>query len=87
MGSAAAWALSERGADVTVYEQFDSVDHERGSSHGRTRIYRLAYPHAHWVRLMEEALEGWDALGGDVLQEVAAAVSYTHLTLPTICSV
>jgi len=70
MGSAAAWALSERGADVTVYEQFDSVDHERGSSHGRTRIYRLAYPDAHWVRLMEEALEGWDALGGDVLQEV-----------------
>jgi glycine/D-amino acid oxidase-like deaminating enzyme len=30
MGSATAWALRERGADVTVYEQFDDVDHPRG---------------------------------------------------------
>jgi len=67
MGSAAAWALRERGADVTVYEQFDDVDHARGSSHGRTRIYRLAYPDEQWVRLMEEALDGWRDLGGDVL--------------------
>jgi sarcosine oxidase len=67
MGSATAWALRERGADVVVYEQFDSVDHERGSSHGRTRIYRLAYPDVQWVRLMEEALDGWRDLGGDVL--------------------
>jgi sarcosine oxidase len=70
MGSATAWALRERGADVTVYEQFDTVDHERGSSHGRTRIYRLAYPDEQWVRLMEEALEGWRALGADVLTEL-----------------
>jgi sarcosine oxidase len=67
MGSAAAWALRERGADVTVYEQFDTVDHERGSSHGRTRIYRLAYPDEEWVRLMEEALDGWRALDAEVL--------------------
>ena len=50
MGCAAAWALTERGADVTVLEQFD-LDHARGSSHGRSRIVRLAYPEAHWVRL------------------------------------
>ena len=37
MGSATAWALRERGADVTVYEQFPDVEHDRGSSHGRTR--------------------------------------------------
>ena len=43
MGCASAWALSERGADVTVYEQF-GLDHDRGSSHGRTRIFRIAYP-------------------------------------------
>jgi glycine/D-amino acid oxidase-like deaminating enzyme len=67
MGSATAWALRERGAEVTVYEQFDTVEHERGSSHGRTRIYRLAYPHDEWVHLMEEALEGWRDLGADVL--------------------
>ncbi|MHB8469456.1 MAG: FAD-dependent oxidoreductase [Gaiellaceae bacterium] len=58
VGSATAWVLAERGADVTVYEQFD-LDHERGSSHGRTRIVRLAYQQAEWVRLAVEALAGW----------------------------
>jgi sarcosine oxidase len=61
MGSATAWALAERGADVTLYEQFDP-GHTRGSSHGRTRIFRLAYPEAHWVALAEEALAGWREL-------------------------
>jgi sarcosine oxidase len=67
MGSATAWALRERGADVTVYEQFDDVDHDRGSSHGRTRIFRLAYPQDEWVRLAAEALAGWSDLGEDLL--------------------
>ena len=61
MGCAAAWALAERGADVTLIEQFE-LDHARGSSHGRTRIFRLAYPEAHWVQLAEEALAGWREL-------------------------
>ncbi|HXY80794.1 MAG TPA: FAD-dependent oxidoreductase [Gaiellaceae bacterium] len=61
MGCAAAWALAERGADVTVLEQFD-LDHVRGSSHGRTRIVRLAYPAPHWVRLAAEAMAGWREL-------------------------
>ena len=34
----------------------------RGSSHGRTRIFRLAYPEAKWVRLAQEALAGWREL-------------------------
>jgi sarcosine oxidase len=70
MGCAAAWALADRGADVTLIEQFD-LDHDRGSSHGRTRIFRLAYPEPHWVQLAEEALSGWRELeqqaGYDVL--------------------
>ena len=61
MGRAAAWALTGRGADVTVFEQFD-LDHVRGSSHGRSRIVRLAYPEAHWVRLAAEAMAGWREL-------------------------
>jgi sarcosine oxidase len=67
MGSATAWALRERGVVVTMYEQFDSVDHDRGSSHGRTRIFRLAYPQDEWVQLAQEALDGWADLGDDVL--------------------
>jgi sarcosine oxidase len=61
MGAAAAWQLARRGADVTVYEQFD-LDHTRGSSHGRSRIVRLSYPDPEWVRLALEARTGWHVL-------------------------
>jgi sarcosine oxidase len=61
MGCAAAWALTERGVDVTVLEQFE-LEHTRGSSHGRTRIVRVAYPEPEWVRLAEEAMRGWREL-------------------------
>ena len=50
MGAATAWQLARRGADVVVHEQFEP-DHARGSSHGRSRIVRLAYPDPEWVRL------------------------------------
>jgi sarcosine oxidase len=58
MGCATAWALAERGADVRLIEQFEP-GHAQGSSHGRTRIVRLAYPDPAWVELAEQALEGW----------------------------
>jgi sarcosine oxidase len=66
MGCATAWALRERGADVTVHEQFE-LDHDRGSSHGRTRIFRVAYPDVDWVRFAQEAYAGWLDLDPDVL--------------------
>jgi len=58
MGCAAAWALSERGAEVTVHEQFE-LDHTHGSSHGRSRIFRIAYPEPYWIRYAQEAYAGW----------------------------
>ena len=58
MGCAAAWALRERGADVTVHEQFE-LDTRRGSSHGRSRIFRIAYPDPYWIRFAQEAHTGW----------------------------
>ena len=61
MGLATARALSRAGSEVVVYEQFER-GHARGSSHGRSRIFRLAYPEAHWVRLAQEALAGWREL-------------------------
>lgn len=57
-GCAAAWALRQRGADVRLVDQFEP-GHSRGSSHGRARIFRLAYPEERWVELAEEALAGW----------------------------
>jgi len=60
-GCAAAWALRKRGVDVTLVDQF-APGHTHGSSHGRSRIFRLAYPEQHWVELAEEALTGWREL-------------------------
>jgi sarcosine oxidase len=63
-GVAAAYALASAGDEVTLYEQF-RLGHTRGSSHGASRIFRLAYPDPEWVRLAQEALPGWRALEAD----------------------
>jgi sarcosine oxidase len=60
-GTAAARALGERGAETVLFEQF-VVGHRRGSSHGETRMFRLAYPEPDYVRLAQRALESWRAL-------------------------
>jgi len=60
-GLATAWALRRAGHDAVVYEQFE-LGHARGSSHGRSRIFRLAYPEVEWVRLAQDALAGWREL-------------------------
>jgi sarcosine oxidase len=59
-GAAAAYHLAARGS-VLVLEQFDFL-HERGSSHGGSRIFRHAYEDARYVRLAVAADAGWTAL-------------------------
>ena len=61
MGSATAYALAREGHEVTVYEQFE-VGHTRGSSHGRSRIVRLAYPDLEFVELAKKSFAGWREL-------------------------
>ncbi len=61
MGSAAAWQLAARGADVVLLEQFDP-QHNNGSSHGSSRILRLAYPDALYVELAARAEQLWRSL-------------------------
>jgi sarcosine oxidase len=58
IGLATARALVGSGREVLVLEQF-RLGHDRGSSHGATRIFRLAYDEAEWVRLAQEALPLW----------------------------
>jgi sarcosine oxidase len=60
-GAASAWALSRRGLDVVLVEQF-GLGHARGGSHGATRIFRLSYAEAEYVRLAQDALAGWRRL-------------------------
>ena len=61
MGLATGRALQRRGHEVVVYEQFEP-GHNRGSSHGRSRIFRLAYAEEEYVRLAQEALGLWREL-------------------------
>ena len=62
MGSAALYHLARRGQRVLGLERFD-VLHEHGSSHGYTRIIRLAYfEHPDYVPLVRRAYELWREL-------------------------
>jgi sarcosine oxidase len=69
MGSAAAWWLARRGVRVGVYEQFEPL-HERGSSHGGSRIFRLAYPDRRYVAMATEALGLWRELEDDAGEQL-----------------
>lgn len=61
MGAATAWALAAQGREPLVLERF-RVGHDRGSSHGPTRIFRLSYHHPDYVRMARRALEAWREL-------------------------
>jgi glycine/D-amino acid oxidase-like deaminating enzyme len=65
MGSAALLHLSRRGLRAIGIEQFEP-GHDRGSSHGETRIIRLGYfEHPSYVPLVRSALALWRALEHD----------------------
>ena len=59
MGSAACWQLARRGQRVLGLERFD-IPHAEGSSHGVTRIIRLAYyEDPAYVPLLQRAFALW----------------------------
>jgi sarcosine oxidase len=65
MGSAAAYHLAQRGNRVLGIEQFTPA-HEKGSSHGSSRIIRQAYhEHPDYVPLVLRAYELWERLEHD----------------------
>ena len=70
VGSAAAFHLARRGAKVLALDRF-APPHDRGSSHGHSRIIRRAYyEHPDYVPLLLRAWELWaelEALSGEAL--------------------
>ncbi len=65
MGGAALYHLAKRGASVMGIEQFE-IGHDRGSSHGRTRIMRRAYfEHPDYVPLVDRSHVMWAALADE----------------------
>src|ERR687898_1992844 len=77
MGSAACYHLARRGLRTLGLERFD-IPHTMGSSHGITRIIRLAYyEHPSYVPLLLRAFELWDELereSGHHLLEVTGTI-------------
>ncbi|MGH2778269.1 MAG: FAD-dependent oxidoreductase, partial [Actinomycetota bacterium] len=60
MGSATSYALAHSGLSVNLVEQFDP-GHNRGSSHGSSRIFRFSYPDPMYVEMAQESLSLWRA--------------------------
>lgn len=70
MGAATAWHLARRGQRVLGLEQYGFV-HDRGSSHGATRIIRMAYfEHPDYVPLLKLAYAGWEELAEETDEEL-----------------
>ena len=69
MGSATAWHLARRGRPVALLERFEP-GHVRGSSHGGSRIFRLAYDDPQYVHLARAALAGWRELEADAGEDL-----------------
>jgi sarcosine oxidase len=61
MGCAAARALSARKQRVILFEQ-GRIGHQSGSSHGRSRMIRLAYGQADYIPLCRAAYPAWQRL-------------------------
>ena len=61
MGSATAWWAARAGRSVTLLERHDG-HHAHGSSHGRSRIFRLAYADGAYVAMAREAYGLWRLL-------------------------
>lgn len=65
MGSAALYHLARRGRRVLGIERF-GIAHDRGSSHGHSRIIRLAYyEHPSYVPLLRRAYALWGELAAE----------------------
>jgi sarcosine oxidase len=77
MGSAAVHHLAARGAKVLGLEQY-AIPHDRGSSHGLSRIIRLAYwEHPAYVPLVRRAYALWrelEAASGEPLLVVTGSI-------------
>ncbi len=62
VGSAALWTLARRGVRAMGIDRFNPP-HDRGSSHGQTRVIRQAYfEHPNYVPLLKESYRLWNEL-------------------------
>lgn len=78
MGSATIYQLAHQGFDVLGLERFD-VPHQRGSSHGGTRVFRLAqHEHPDYVPLANRAENLWKQLEENTDRDLFHQIGSIH---------
>jgi sarcosine oxidase len=83
MGSAALCQLARRGVRAIGIEQF-AIGHDRGSSHGATRMIRLAhFERPSYVPLMRRAYALWHKLEDIVQQKLLHITGIAQIGPPT----
>lgn len=81
-GSSTAWHLARRGREVILLERF-ARGHAWGSSHGATRIFRVAYRDPLYSRLATESIPMWRELereAGETLLEQTGQLDHGFAT-------
>jgi len=78
MGVWAAIMAAKRGASTVLADQFE-IAHERGSSHGDGRIYRLAYDEDHYYDMMMHSLPLWRELHASAKEKIMATTGQLNL--------
>jgi len=64
MGASAACSLAARGLPVLLLERH-TIGHDKGSSHGESRIIRYSYSDPFYASLMPDAFRAWTKLEAD----------------------
>jgi monomeric sarcosine oxidase len=81
IGCAAAYQLAKDGARVLLLDQF-AVGHDRGSSHGPSRIIRLAYDGLDYVALARASYALWHELEAESGERLLTPVGGLDLGPP-----
>lgn len=82
MGSAAVQHVARRGKRVLGIERY-APGHDRGSSHGRTRIIRLGYfEHPSYVPLLRHAYKLWRELEQATKRELLHVTGIAEMDRP-----
>jgi sarcosine oxidase len=82
MGASTCFHLASRGVRVLGIEQFD-IPHDRGSSHGESRMIRSAYyEEPRYVPLLQRAYVLWDELEAQITQKILYRVGGLYMGPP-----
>lgn len=82
VGSATLYHLARRGQKVLGLEQFP-IAHDRGSSHGQTRLIRQSYfEHPDYVPLVQRAFDLWRALEAETGRSLYREVGLVQIGPP-----